>query len=137
MQAVLEGRALAKTYRSGDIDVLALRGVDIRVALLRTAVEAELAPGERSRLHARAARLQTDAGASVERIALHLLETEPRADATTARLLLDASRSALCEHRARPGPIATGPTLYRTLVLWWAGHPWPDIPARRLLRSVT
>ncbi|HVF77653.1 MAG TPA: ABC transporter ATP-binding protein [Solirubrobacteraceae bacterium] len=32
MQAVLEGRALAKTYRSGDIDVLALRGVDIRVA---------------------------------------------------------------------------------------------------------
>ncbi len=32
MQAVLEGRALAKTYRSGDVDVLALRGVDIRVA---------------------------------------------------------------------------------------------------------
>src|SRR3990170_2571996 len=32
MQAVLEGRALAKTYRSGDIDVLALRGVDMRVA---------------------------------------------------------------------------------------------------------
>lgn len=32
MQAVLEGRALAKTYRCGDIDVLALRGVDIRVA---------------------------------------------------------------------------------------------------------
>ena len=32
MQAVLEGRALAKTYRCGDIDVLAVRGVDIRVA---------------------------------------------------------------------------------------------------------
>ena len=32
METVIEGRALAKTYRSGDIDVLALRGVDIRLA---------------------------------------------------------------------------------------------------------
>ena len=32
MDAALEGRALAKTYGIGDIDVLALRGIDIRVA---------------------------------------------------------------------------------------------------------
>ncbi len=32
MQAVLEGRSLAKSYRAGDVDVLALRGVDVRVA---------------------------------------------------------------------------------------------------------
>lgn len=87
---------------SDAIDRLARAGVlatttplDFAHPLLRTAVDAELAPGERSRLHALAARLQADAGASVERIALHLLEAEPRADAATARLLLGAGRGAL------------------------------------------
>ena len=32
MTIILEGRALAKTYRTGDIDVLGLRGVDVRLA---------------------------------------------------------------------------------------------------------
>ncbi len=32
MHAVLEGRSLARSYRAGDVDVLALRGVDVAVA---------------------------------------------------------------------------------------------------------
>ena len=32
MEAILEARGLAKTYSSGGVDVLALRGVDVAVA---------------------------------------------------------------------------------------------------------
>jgi len=72
--------------------------------LLRTAVEGTLAPGERLRLHAAAATLLEAAGAAPERIALHLLETEPAGDEAAARVLGDAGRSAL--RRGAPKPAA-------------------------------
>src|SRR4051794_37752405 len=51
--------------------------------LLRTAVESAIAPGERLELHRAAASLLAAAGAPAERIALHLLETEPAGSADT------------------------------------------------------
>jgi DNA-binding CsgD family transcriptional regulator len=62
--------------------------------LLRTAVEATFTPGERLRMHLRAARLLEDAGAPPERVALHLLETEPAGDQHAAELLAAAGRAA-------------------------------------------
>jgi DNA-binding CsgD family transcriptional regulator len=63
--------------------------------LLRTAVESELAVAERDRLHVSAAGLLAAQGASVERIALHLVETEPRGEEDAFLALAQAGRSAL------------------------------------------
>jgi class 3 adenylate cyclase/DNA-binding CsgD family transcriptional regulator len=62
--------------------------------LLRTAAEGLLAPAERSRLHGRAAELLIARGASVERVASHLLETQPSGEARTVEALAEAARQA-------------------------------------------
>ncbi|HSS05443.1 MAG TPA: AAA family ATPase [Solirubrobacterales bacterium] len=72
--------------------------------LLRTAAEGLLAPAERSRLHARAAELLTDRGASVERVASHLLETQPSGEAQTVEVLAKAARQA--DERGAPDAAA-------------------------------
>lgn len=79
--------------------------------LLRTAAEGMLAPGERSRLHARAAGLLERRGASAERIAPHLLETEPRGDGGAVKTLAEAAGLA----RARGAPDVAAVLLRRAL----------------------
>jgi DNA-binding CsgD family transcriptional regulator len=63
--------------------------------LLRTAVDSELAPADRARLHQTAARLLEASGAGVELTGLHLAETEPRGDEHALRILAEAGRGAL------------------------------------------
>ncbi|MFN2556229.1 MAG: AAA family ATPase [Nitriliruptorales bacterium] len=79
--------------------------------LLRTAAEGILAPGGRSRLHARAAQLLQRRGASAERIASHLLETEPRGDLGAVETLAEAARLA----RGRGAPDVAARLLRRAL----------------------
>ncbi len=62
--------------------------------LLRTAAEGLLAPGRRSRLHARAAELLIARTASVERVAAHLVETQPSGESQTVEVLAEAARQA-------------------------------------------
>jgi hypothetical protein len=71
------------------------RSASFEHPLLRTAVESELTPAERDRLHATAARLLAAGGAGAERVALHLAETAPRADVDAASVLAEAGRGAL------------------------------------------
>jgi DNA-binding CsgD family transcriptional regulator/tetratricopeptide (TPR) repeat protein len=62
--------------------------------LIRAAVYDALAPLERERGHARAARLLANAGAEPERVAAHLLRTPPVAEAHVVVTLRDAARQA-------------------------------------------
>lgn len=62
--------------------------------LLRDVLYAELAPGERTLAHARAARALHDAGAHPERIALHLLHCEPAGSGWAVDVLRAAARDA-------------------------------------------
>ncbi|MDQ3648017.1 MAG: AAA family ATPase, partial [Actinomycetota bacterium] len=79
--------------------------------LLRTAAEGLLAPGERSRLHGGAAAMLAGRGASAERVASHLLETDPAADAGTVEALAEAARLA----RERGAPDTAARLLRRAL----------------------
>ncbi len=79
--------------------------------LLRTAVLAGITPGERMRLNETAARLLEQAGAPPERIAAHLVETEPAGDERTANVLAQAGRSAV----ARGAPAVGARLLARAL----------------------
>jgi DNA-binding CsgD family transcriptional regulator len=62
--------------------------------LVRAGVYEELAVAERSLAHRRAAELMDDDPAGEERAAEHLLATEPAGDATIARRLVEAARTA-------------------------------------------
>jgi DNA-binding CsgD family transcriptional regulator len=62
--------------------------------LVRASVYAELGAGERSDWHARAAALLTEAGEPVDRIAVHLLACDPRADPDAVRVLREAAVDA-------------------------------------------
>ena len=53
-----------------------------------------IAPGERERVHARAARLLLEAGAEPERAAAHLLRSPPSEDSEVVATLRDAARQA-------------------------------------------
>ncbi len=63
--------------------------------IVRAAVEAELSPGERAGLHAAAARLLSDDGASADRVAAHLIATEPAGDEWVVESLRAAARPAV------------------------------------------
>jgi DNA-binding CsgD family transcriptional regulator len=63
--------------------------------IVRAAVEADLSPGGRAGLHARAAACLANEGASAHRIAAHLLATEPAGDDRVADALLSAARAAI------------------------------------------
>ena len=62
--------------------------------LLRAAVYEALAPAERDRAHARAARLLLDAGAEPERVAAHLLRSSPSGDPEVVVTLRAAAERA-------------------------------------------
>ena len=62
--------------------------------LLRAAVHAGLPPGERGRMHRRAALLLSEAGGQEERASAHLLQSPAGADPTVVELLRTAARSA-------------------------------------------
>jgi hypothetical protein len=72
-----------------------VRPLEFEHALVRDAVLRGLTAGERARLHADAARILGDAGASAEAIAVHLLHAAPRGDETVANVLAEAGRRAL------------------------------------------
>jgi len=62
--------------------------------LVRAAIYEGIAPGRRARDHARAAALLRDADETPERLAVHLIETEPDADGELVATLCSAARSA-------------------------------------------
>ena len=76
------------------------RPLRYRHPLLRTAVYSDIPPGEVAAAHAHAARLMAGRGAPPERVALHLLATDPAGDETTVQTLGDAAQRAL--DRAAP-----------------------------------
>ncbi len=103
--AALAGLDLDVAARSWDAMVAegifeAERPLRYRHPLLRTAVYADIPPMELAGAHARAAELLAAAGGSPERIAAHLMHTEPAGSEATARTLAVAARQAL--ERAAP-----------------------------------
>jgi DNA-binding CsgD family transcriptional regulator/predicted negative regulator of RcsB-dependent stress response len=62
--------------------------------LVRSSVYGELRAGARSAWHGRAARTLAESGADVDRIAVHVLATDPRADEGTVLTLRAAAESA-------------------------------------------
>ena len=62
--------------------------------LVRSSVYSELSSQERARLHERAAALLKAAGAATNRIAVHLLATQPNSDAEAVSTLRQAARDA-------------------------------------------
>lgn len=63
--------------------------------IIRTAVHDQLSTAARSAAHGRGARMLGDENASAERVAAHLLETEPCASDWACERLRDAARRAL------------------------------------------
>ncbi len=68
--------------------------------LVATAVYNDLLPGDRSARHRRAAKLLLDESAPADRIATHLLVTEPAGDPEVVELLASAARSAISQGAA-------------------------------------
>ena len=68
--------------------------------LLRNAVNADLSPTEREGLHRRAAKQLEAAGASAERVAVHLLATDPSGDPEIVETLTTAARRSLAHGAA-------------------------------------
>jgi DNA-binding NarL/FixJ family response regulator len=114
--------------------------------LIAAALYANLAPGERALWHADAARLLADERADPERVALHLLRTDPQGDAATVAALRAAAASASArgapEGAARflrralaepPGTPHTAAAVRLELGLARAAHNETDAPA--LLRE--
>ncbi len=76
------------------------RPLRFRHPLLRTAVYADIPPMERAGAHALAAELLARSGGSPERVAAHLMQTEPAGREVTVRTLTVAAQEAL--DRAAP-----------------------------------
>lgn len=79
--------------------------------IVRAAVQARIPPGLRSSAHASAARLEAAGGGGAERVAVHLLETDPAGDPWTCERLIQAARVAL----SRGAPEAAASYLERAL----------------------
>ena len=125
--AVLEDAPVALAAALSDVSVGAadrardelvaadlLRGADpvgFTHPLLRAAVHAGLPPGERGRMHRRAAMLLGQAGGQEERVSAHLLQSPADGDGTVVELLRGAARSAL----ARGAPASAADYLDRAL----------------------
>jgi DNA-binding CsgD family transcriptional regulator/predicted negative regulator of RcsB-dependent stress response len=100
-------------------DVLAgERPVGFVHPIARSAIYAAIPAGERARMHARGATLLREEGAPTERIASHLLLTEPAGDGESIGFLVAAARGAL----ARGAPSSAASYLRRAL----AEPPDPD-----------
>jgi DNA-binding CsgD family transcriptional regulator len=68
--------------------------------ILRSAVYADIAPGERGRAHRCAAALLSGEGATIDEIAVHLLATEPAEDPETVATLREAAARDLARGAA-------------------------------------
>jgi hypothetical protein len=79
--------------------------------IVRNAIYEDIGPSERSWLHRRAAEVLTEQVASRERIAAHLVATEPRGEESVVASLCDAARHA----RDRGAPEAAVGYLRRAL----------------------
>ena len=107
--AALAGQDAAAAARLADslraADVLAPgSALEFAHPIVRTAVFDSIPPGERALAHAEAARLLESEGADPERIALHLLRSEPAGDARVVALLRAAAAAA--SGRGAPGVAA-------------------------------
>ena len=91
--------------------------------LMRSALYGSIPANERSRVHARAARLLADAGVPVARVVPHLLAAEPVGDAGSVDLLCRASA-------AEPDPRRAALALQRAL----EEPPAPEVRSRVLLQ---
>ena len=95
----------------GALDALARAGVILATTplefihpVVRAAIHGDLPPGERSRLHARAAALLAKEGVDDERVAGHLLATEATGAEWVVEVLLRSARAAAA--RGAPGSAA-------------------------------
>jgi DNA-binding CsgD family transcriptional regulator len=79
--------------------------------ILRSAVESEIAPARRGRLHRTAARLLATAGMPVDAVAAHLMQTPPLGEPWIVSALAQAARHA----RARGAPAGAVAYLERAL----------------------
>jgi DNA-binding NarL/FixJ family response regulator len=147
--AALAGLDLPAAARLADrlraADVLAPGSVlEFAHPIVRTAVYESIPPGERALAHAEAARLLERDGAHAERLALHLLRSEPGADPRVAALLHaaaaaatgrgDPGAAAACLRRAldEPPPAADRPGLLLELGIALARERSPAaVPALR------
>lgn len=86
--AAADELALAEVLRAG-------RPLEFVHPIVRETLYRELAPGARSAAHVRAAALLREDGAASERLAAHLLATDPAGDAHVVDTLRAAARSAL------------------------------------------
>jgi DNA-binding CsgD family transcriptional regulator len=89
----------------------ATRPLSFAHPILRAAVYSDMDAGERARDHRRAADLLAAEGAGEDELAVHLLETEPAADASVVATLRAAARRA----RARAAPAVAVACLRRAL----------------------
>jgi DNA-binding CsgD family transcriptional regulator len=82
-------------------DILAAeRPLTFAHPILRSAVYTDVDPAERARAHRRAADLLAADGAAADAVAVHLLATEPAADAYVAATLREAAAQALARGAA-------------------------------------
>src|SRR6266702_1652562 len=147
--AALAGLDLPAAARLADrlraADVLAPGSVlEFAHPIVRTAVYESIPPGERALAHAEAARLLERDGTGAERLALHLLRSEPGGDPRVAALLRaaaaaatgrgDPGAAAACLRRAldEPPPAADRPGLLLELGIALARERSPAaVPALR------
>ena len=132
--ALLAGLSHEESAALGDalarIDIIqAGRPVSFTHPLVRNAIYQELEPAQRSAMHRSAAKLLAEAGAEPERIASHLLRTEPALDAQVVETLREAARLA----SARGASAAAAKYLRRAVI----EPPPPDVrlPLERELVS--
>lgn len=107
--AALAGQDMADAARLADTlraaDVLAPGSMlEFAHPIVRTAVYESIPPGQQALAHAEAARLLERDGADAERIALHLLRSEPGGSAQAVALLRAAAEAA--KGRGAPGTAA-------------------------------
>lgn len=115
-----EQEAVTAADRLVAADVLAPGShLRFRHPILRQAVRAHIAPARRSLAHARAARLLSDRGAPLERVAAQLLEALPRSDPW----VVEALEAAAVQERQRGSPETAVSLLARAL----AEPPAPEL----------
>lgn len=100
--AGVAGRPAAQVLRA--LEALGVAGLTARTQLtafahpiVRTAIHADLGAPARALLHARAARVLAAGGAAEDRVAHHLLRTEPAGNAIDAAVLAGAGAHALAQ----------------------------------------
>lgn len=98
--AALAGLGVEAAARAADrlaaVDILrAGRPLEFVHPIVRTAIHADLSPAELAQGHARAAALLSGEGADPERIAVHLLATDPAGEADTVARMWAAAQVAL------------------------------------------